>query len=183
MIARVALMQSLTQETIMNGSLLRILIANNAGDTLYEVSRVRAILGLGLEGDRYAKQAGTFSYKPKVRDVTLISEEAFLIAKRDHGVEFTHEQARRNLIVSLSVKELNAFVGLHFRVGQVTMFGTELCDPCKLPAKQIGKHERDFINGFNNAGGIRARIESDGVIDLNSHISHVISLAMLPPCP
>ena len=97
---------------------------------------VFAVPGKGLEGDRYASMAGTFSHKPKVRDVSLISEEAFLIAKRDHGVLFTHEQARRNLVVSASVNELNALVGTHFSVGQVRMFGTELCDPCKLPAKQ-----------------------------------------------
>ncbi len=94
--ARVALMQSLTQETEMNGHLLRILIANNVGDPLHEVSQARALAGIGIEGDRYAKMAGTFSLMPKVRNVTLISEEAFFIAKRDHGVDFAHHEARRS---------------------------------------------------------------------------------------
>lgn len=167
----------------MNGHLLRILIANNVGDPLHEVSHIRAIAGAGLQGDRYAKMAGTFSHKPKVRDVTLISEEAFRIAKSDHGIDFAHTQARRNLVVSLSVSELNALVGMRFKVGGVIFHGTELCDPCKLPAQMIGKAERDFLNGFKNAGGIRARIENDGVIDLTSRLTMYVSLSMLPQCP
>lgn len=167
----------------MNGKLLRILIAGNKGDPLHEVSRVRAIAGIGLEGDRYAKMAGTFSHKPKVRDVTFISAEAFLIAKRDHGIDFAHTQARRNLVVSLSVSELNALVGIRFMLGGVRFHGTELCDPCKLPAQMLGMPERDFLTAFKNAGGIRAHIENDGVIDLTSRITLAFTLSMLPQCP
>ncbi len=165
------------------GKVLRIFIGKMPMDPLTEVSSVRAIALQGLKGDRYASLSGSFSHLPKARDVTLISEEAFLIAKRDHGIVFAHHETRRNILVSMSVSELNALVGKHFRVGQVVMFGTELCDPCKLPARLIGKPDRDFIDGFKNSGGIRARIDTDGLIDINAYIDLLVSSSMLPQCP
>lgn len=166
----------------MNVHLLRIHVAGNASDTLRSVSRVGAIAGAGLDGDRYAKKAVTFSYKPKVRDATLISEAAFLNAKRDHGIDFAHTKARRNLVVCLSVMKLNALVGIRFMIGGVVFHGTELCNMCKLPAQMLGKLEREFLHGFKNADGIRARIENDGIIDLTSRITLSFTLSMLPQC-
>ena len=165
------------------GKVLRILIAKQAHEPLAEVTSVYARVSQGLEGDRYFNSSGSFSNTPKVRDVTLISEEAFRIAVRDHGIVFAYHEARRNLVVSQSVSDLNALVGRHFMVGEVSLYGTELCDPCKLPATLIGMHERDFIDSFENAGGIRARIDADGVINLYSKVTASISLAMLPECP
>ncbi len=165
------------------GKVLRILIAKQQREPLIEVSSVLAKTLEGLDGDRYGSVSGSFSQTPKVRDVTLISEEAFRIAVRDHGIMFTYPEARRNIVVSLSVSELNALVGKHFRVGEVSLYGTELCDPCKLPARLIGRDERDFILGFKNAGGIRARIGGDGVISLHARITAFVSATMLPECP
>ena len=156
------------------GKVLSILIAKQARDPLVEVTSVRVRALQGLEGDRYSRASGTFSNIPKVRDVTLISEEAFRIAQRDHGIMFTYHEARRNLVVNISVHDLSALVGKYFRVGEVNLYGTEFCDPCKLPARLIGKHEQDFILGFKNAGGIRARIDTDGTIDVNSKITALI---------
>jgi len=39
------------------------------------VSKIRAISGIGLEGDRYAAGSGSYSNSAGLRDVTLIEVE------------------------------------------------------------------------------------------------------------
>ena len=61
----------------MAGRVESIHIMSTAEAAMQGVAEVRAIAGLGLEGDRYAAQTGSFSAKPKPgRQITLIEAEA-----------------------------------------------------------------------------------------------------------
>ncbi|MGH7423278.1 MAG: MOSC domain-containing protein, partial [Candidatus Methylomirabilales bacterium] len=93
------------------------------------MKEVRAIPGKGLEGDRYFTQTGTYSKKPRLdREVTLIEVEAIEALAREYKIALEPGAARRN-IVTRGVP-LNHLVGREFRVGDVTVRGLRLCEPC-----------------------------------------------------
>ena len=150
----------------MPSSVLAIYIAPSPGTSMQSVERVEARAGLGLVGDRYHAQAGTFSSKPpppgkapKPRDVTLIEVEAIEAATRDYGVALEPAETRRNILVRGAA--LNHLVGREFRVGQARLRGVELCEPC-------GHLEKLTRTGVRAAlvhrGGLRCAVVADGGI-------------------
>jgi len=59
------------------GKVVSIHIAPDAAAVMTSIREVRAVVGKGLEGDRYANKVGTYSKDPgSGRDVTLIESEA-----------------------------------------------------------------------------------------------------------
>src|SRR5213080_3951664 len=110
------------------GTIESINIADSAKAPMRALVEVRAIPGVGLEGDRYALQQGTFSKPEPDYELTLIEAEAIEALKRDYGVEIAPGDPRRN-IVTRGVP-LNHLVGREFRVGEVRLRGLRLCEPC-----------------------------------------------------
>ncbi len=135
-----------------------------------EIDQAELVEGVGIAEDRYGKQEGTFSKKGnKVRHLTIISREAFLHANADsYGVglsdakKFTFADSRRNIVVGVSIHELNRLVGKQFKLGNAVVKGTELCIPCTHPSKLSGKP--DFKARFQNAGGIRVEVVHGGLL-------------------
>ena len=114
---------------------------------------------MGLQGDRYALQQGTF-YKPLPDfELTLIEAEALEALKRDYEVELAPGEARRNLVTR--GVPLNHMVGREFQVGEVKVRGIRLCEPCSHLQALAG---RPIIKGLLHRGGLRARILSRGTI-------------------
>jgi hypothetical protein len=70
---------------------VEVLIAESPAAPVQAVSRVLAIPGVGLEGDRYATGCGTFSYKPHRPDgeLTLIGREHIDEFSARTGIQFT----------------------------------------------------------------------------------------------
>src|SRR6187431_2646233 len=102
------------------------------------VERVRAIEGVGLEGDRYATRTGTWSPDPRVdRDITLIEAEVVEDLAATDGIHLEPGETRRN--VTTRGIRLNDLVGRRFRVGGVVCEGTRLCEPCQHLTDQLGK--------------------------------------------
>src|SRR5882724_745481 len=101
------------------------------------VFEVRAIAGAGLEGDRYCCERGTFSKKLPNNQVTLIEAEALEAAAREHGVEFSAQESRRNLLTRGT--PLNLLVGREFQIGGVRLRGLKLCEPCTHLEQLTGK--------------------------------------------
>lgn len=147
------------------GSVVSINTAPAAGEPLVPVSEVRAVMGKGLEGDRYFRQVGTYSDHPgprgapAAREVTLIEIEAVEALQRDYGVEMNSGDSRRN-IVTRGVP-LNHLVGREFRVGEVVLRGVRLCEPC---SHLEGLTKKGVLRGLVHRGGLRAEILKDGVI-------------------
>ncbi len=142
------------------GRVVSIHIAPAAGARMASVDSVRAVPGRGLEGDRYFLRIGTYSRHPGAgREITLIEAEAIEALDRDCGVSMEAGESRRNLVTRGVA--LNHLVGRSFRVGEVTLVGVRLCEPCSHMERLSGKRSRA---GLVHRGGLRADILTEGVI-------------------
>src|SRR5688572_16959868 len=108
-----------------HGKLLAIYIGPTKREPMQSLPHVAAIAGKGLAGDRYGELAKTV--QPE-QEVTLIESEAIAGAVAEEGLEFGPHLARRNLITK--DVPLNHLVGRRFKVGDVTLRGIMLCEPC-----------------------------------------------------
>ena len=142
------------------GTVDSIHIAPAAAKPTVSVGEVRAVPGKGLEGDRYFKGEGTYSdrHGPD-REVTLIEIETIEALERDYKLKLSPGDARRN-IVTLGVP-LNHLVGKEFSVGEVTLRGIRLNEPCNHLASLTDEKVKP---GLVHRGGLRAQILSEGVI-------------------
>ncbi len=150
-----------------NGEVVAIFTAPAMGAPMEARDEVRAVPGLGLEGDRYFKGEGAFSQKrePK-REVTLIESEAVDALQRDKGWDFEGSDSRRN-IVTRDVP-LNHLVGREFVVGGVRLRGIKLCEPCAHLEEVSGKSVRtDLLH----RGGLNAQILNEGTIRVGDPVS------------
>src|SRR5437867_13073333 len=133
------------------------------------VGSVRAVPGLGLEGDRYFLGTGTYSPKPSHgnREVTLIETETVAALfdgvqnAEGHrlGIKLSPAETRRN--IATSGVPLNHLVDREFWVGSVLLVGTRLCEPCK----HLDELTRSGVmGGLIHRGGLRAQILTEGLI-------------------
>jgi MOSC domain-containing protein YiiM len=151
------------------GVVVSIHIAPEAAAAVQSMTEIRAIAGLGLEGDRYAAGKGYWSPDPNVsRDLTLIEAEVVEEVARDEDPLLTPGDTRRN-ITTRGIR-LNDLVGVVFRVGSVVCEGTRLCEPCRYLESVTG---RKLLRGLVHRGGLRARLLSDGVIRVGDAIEPV----------
>jgi hypothetical protein len=118
------------------------------------VPSARALAGVGLDGDRYARGEGTFS-RPGATGLALTLVEAEALER----VDLAFAGARRN-VVTRGVR-LNALVGRRFRVGDVECFGQRLCEPCAHLQRLT---RPGILRALVHQGGLRADILSDGAI-------------------
>ena len=111
------------------GRVVSISITPDAAAPLHIVDAAIAVVGKGLEGDRYFSGGGTYSSHPgEGRHVTLIETEAVEALNAKLGSTFAPGEMRRN--VATRGIALNHLVGRDFRVGEVLLRGVRLCEPC-----------------------------------------------------
>ena len=127
---------------------------------MQSVDSVDAIVGRGLEGDRYFYSGGTYSNHPgDGRGVTLIESEAIEALRREYQITLEPGLARRNIVTRGAA--LNHFVGRAFRTGAVVLRGTRLCEPC-LHLEKLSWP--GAMRGLIHRGGLRAEIIVGGII-------------------
>ena len=148
------------------GTVDSIHIAPVASEPTVSVEQAHAVPGKGLEGDRYFKREGTYSdrHGPD-REFTLIEIATIQALERDYKYELSPGDARRN-IVTRNVP-LNHLVGREFRVGEVTLRGIRLNEPCNHLA---GLTDDKVKQGLVHRGGLRAQILTEGVIQPGDEI-------------
>jgi len=152
----------------MPGRLVGIYTAESGGKPMEPHDAVRALAGVGLEGDRYATKTGEFSEREGGgREVTLIAREAIAAANASDVMIGEHE-TRRNLVTE--GVDLDALIGRQFAVGEVVMVGVRDCPPCAYLEKLTRPGVRAALQG---GGGLRADIVRDGVIRVGDEISTV----------
>lgn len=143
----------------LSGTVEQIAIAPRAEAPMQLVDSARALPGRGLEGDRYADSAGTFSPRGANRpgyELTLFAAEV-LDDLAAEGVPTDFASTRRN-VLTRSV-DVNALVGRDFRIGDVFLRGLRYAEPCV---------HLDRINGtprlrpLIHRGGLRADILTGG---------------------
>jgi MOSC domain-containing protein YiiM len=128
------------------------------------VQRVRAVAGSGLEGNRYFYDGDA----PPGRALTLIAAEALAEGAAVSGIELGAAESRRNVLTRGI--ELNALVGVRFRVGEVECLGVELCEPCTTLEKLT---RPGVIKAYVHRAGLNADILTDGEIAVGDAVEPV----------
>ena len=131
------------------------------------VTDVRAVAGVGLQGDHYAGGA-----KGK-RHVTLIQQEhlavvARLLALRDGApmaIPIDPAIVRRNIVIS--GLNLLALKNQRFRLGEALLEFTEPCHPCSAMERALG---RGGYNAMRGHGGSCARLLEGGIIRIGDSL-------------
>ncbi len=149
-----------------NAEIISIYTAPKAKAPMEAFSYAQAVAGRGLQGDRYFKGEGTFSETVEAPsyEVTLIESELVEAFNARSEVVLEPYAFRRNLLTK--GVSLNALVGKTFRVGEVTLKGTRLCEPCNHLATIVRK---DVLQMVHQAG-LRAGIVSSGTIRVGDPI-------------
>jgi MOSC domain-containing protein YiiM len=150
-----------------DGTLEDIHIAPKARAPMKPLAEASLIAGRGIEGDRYLLGTGTYSQKPEPgRQVTLIETETLEALARDHGIEFSPHEHRRNLTVR--GVPLNHLVGRRLRVGAVVLEGTRLNTPCKYLELVTGKAVSQVLL---HRSGLNCIIVAGGMIRLGDPVT------------
>ncbi len=150
------------------GRLLHIHTARAVRETMQAHQSVRLIPGTGIEGDRYATGLGKYSDLPDVREVTLIETETLTALKRDHGIDLSVDEHRRNL--TTEDVPLNHLVGKRFRVGSAILEGGRLNTPCRYIDMVTGKTICDLLE---HRSGLNCRIISGDTVAVGDVIALV----------
>jgi hypothetical protein len=144
-----------------HGTVEALAIAPAAEAAMALLDVAHAIGGRGLDGDRYAASAGTFSpptgHRPGY-DLTLIAAETLdELATAGHVVDFA---ATRRNVLTRGI-DLDALVGRTFTIGDVLCRGRRRCEPCAHLERVSGPgHLRPLIH----RGGLRVDVLTDGTI-------------------
>lgn len=151
----------------MDAVVLHIYIAPEAGAPMQGVEAAHAVPGLGLEGDRYHRQAGSFSRWPGPhRELTLIAEEDLAAMHRETGLLLPPEASRRNVLTR--GVDLRTLIGCEFAIGPVRLRGMQRCQPCKYLARRAGLP--GLVRALSGRSGIRARILTESTIRVGDAI-------------
>lgn len=152
----------------MSGEVISIHIAPKAEAPMQSVDEVSAEPGLGLAGDRYHAHTGTYSETPGTgRDVTLIASEQIELVAQQQGIQLSPGESRRN--ITTRGVDLNVLVDREFRVGEVTLRGMRLCEPCEYLQGHTGKP--GLTKALVHRGGLRADIVRGGTIRVGDKIT------------
>lgn len=124
------------------------------------VERVRAVAGRGLEGNRHF-----YDEAPPGRALTLIAAEALEAGVAETGVELGAAESRRNVLTRGI--DLNALVGVRFRVGDIECVGVELCEPCTTLESLT---RPGVIKAYVHRAGLNADILTDGELAVGDEV-------------
>ncbi len=149
------------------GKVVSIQTAPAAGAPMVSLDKVRAVVGRGLEGDRYFNQIGTYSVNAGPhREVTFIELEAVEAIQRDSGIQVEAGAIRRN-IVTQGVA-LNHLVDRQFQVGEVTLRGVRLSVPCEH-MEQLTQRP-GIMKSLVHRSGLNAEVLTEGIIHVDDSI-------------
>jgi hypothetical protein len=154
----------------LRGAVEGLAVAHAAEAPMQLLRTATARAGRGLEGDRYADGAGTFSPRAEKRpgyDLTLIAAEVLdELAAAGSSLDFAG--SRRNVLTRGI--DLTAFIGRTFRIGDVLCEGRRQCEPCSHLERLSGP---DVLRPLIHRGGLRVDIRSDGEIAVGAQIRTV----------
>jgi hypothetical protein len=151
----------------LRGTVAGLAVADEAEAPMRLVDRAQALAGRGLDGDRYAVGAGTFSPRAETRpgyDLTLIAAEVLdELAAAGSALDFAG--SRRNVLTRGI--DLTALIGRTFRIGDVLCEGRRQCEPCSHLERLSGP---DVLRPLIHKGGLRVDVRSDGEIAVGAPI-------------
>lgn len=129
------------------------------------------LAGIGIEGDRYTLEAGTYSDKPEEgRQITLFENETLEALARDWDIHMKPEETRRNVITEGVA--LNHLVGKKFKIGpDVVVEGMRLNVPCQYLQDLLDI--KGLFKALINRSGLNCRIVAGGTIRSGDSIGPV----------
>lgn len=149
-----------------DGVVAGIFVTARSAAPMQSLAEVTAIQGRGLEGDRYFMRSGTFSREAAPRrQVTLIEIEAVEAAQRDYGLALEGADTRRNILTRGVA--LNHLVGKEFDIGDATLRGLKLCEPCSHLGRLTTK---SVVKALIHRGGLNAEVLKGGKIRVGDPI-------------
>ncbi len=148
------------------GSVVSIQIAHDAAGPMVRLAEVEAVAGKGLAGDRYFHKGGTWSERPgSGRQVTLIEAESLEALARESGLELDLAASRRN--ITTRGVPLSHLVGRRFRIGEIVVEGTRLCEPCEHLERLT---KPGVLKALVHRAGLRADIVTGGTLRVGDPI-------------
>jgi hypothetical protein len=152
----------------LEGTVELLALAPAAEAPMRLVTQARALPGRGLEGDRYAAGAGTFSprrgHNPGYELTLIAAEVVEELTARNARLDFA--STRRNVLTRGI--DVNALVGRDFTIGDVRCRGLRLAEPCAHLERLAGP---GLLRPLIHRGGVRVDLLSDGSITTGSTIS------------
>jgi MOSC domain-containing protein YiiM len=151
------------------GQIEGIFVAAAAGAPMQAREDVRAIAGVGLDGDRYAQGIGTYSNVPGGgRQATLLDAALIESLRAEHGIELSLAETRRNFITR--GVDLAALVGKRLQIGEALCEVVRDCPPC---AYLESLTRPGVLKAMVGRGGLRLEILRGGTI----HVGDTLRLA------
>ena len=148
--------------TGVTGTVVALAIAAEREGPVTLVDAAEALAGLGLEGDRYARGAGTFPSPGDGAALTLIAAE--VVGSFDPPLR--PDEHRRNVITE--GVDLDALVGRKFLLGDVLCSGRRPAQPCAHLQRLAA---RPLLRPLVHRGGLRADVLTGGTIRLGDAIT------------
>lgn len=151
----------------LRGTVEGLAVASAAEAPMRLLETAKARTGRGLEGDRYAVGAGTFSPSAEKRpgyDLTMIAAEV-LDELAAAGSQLDFAGSRRNVLTR--GVDLAALIGRRFRIGDVLCEGRRQCEPCSHLERLSGPN---VLRPLIHKGGLRVDVLSDGEIEVGAPI-------------
>ena len=156
----------------MSGAIESIYIAPTGGAPMCRIATAILVAGAGIRGDRNFREC------PRGEDggahegqITLIDAAEIERFNAETSLAIDYGAPRRN-VVTRGV-ELNELVGKRFRVGQTTLIGVELCEPCATLGRRLARSSvtpAQVVATFAHRAGLRARIDVGGSISAGDRV-------------
>ncbi len=158
------------------GAIHSIYIAPAARSPMVSLETAKLEAGLGIEGDRYHKEIGSFSRWPgEGRNISLIEQETIEAVLAETGIDLTAGQSRRNLVTR--GVDLDSLNGKVFRIGTAILRGARHCTPCRYLDRLVGIAVHDALR---RRGGLRAQVLASGTITVGDSIELATFLPDVP---
>ena len=170
----------------MSGAIESIHIAPAGGEPMRRVASAVLVAGAGIRGDRNFREINareTNAREIEVRQgtadsaavhegqITLIDAAEIERFNAETGLGIDVGDPRRN-VVTRGV-DLSGLVGKRFRVGQATLIGVELCEPCATLGRRLAGSNvtpAQVVATFAHRAGLRARIDVGGTISAGDRV-------------
>lgn len=157
----------------MVAKILEIQIAETAGAPMQSLRSVRALKHLGLEGDRYATEKGTYSPwdlgEDKIKNVTIFEAEVLEDIRARLNLTFAH--TRRNLLTrGVRLEDLQG--RQYFRIGGAFFRPLQRCEPCQILGRLSGDPmlKENLFGELAARAGIYASVFETGVFSVGDEI-------------
>lgn len=156
------------------GKLESIFIAPTSAAPMEPRKQATLIPGVGIEGDRYALQTGTYSAKfigEPGKNLTLVSADAVEKTMVEKGMEPFESMGalRRNVVVrGLSAEQINDMVGHEIQVGNCRLFVHRRTVPCKYREAQCKRP--GLMNNLWDVCGVNCQILTGGTLSVGDPV-------------